>query len=68
MIEKYSKKASTLALTPVIKSLRIKISSAISFHGRELKFVPKCSQMNKLSCGKKINGGLVWKKNAQKTM
>ena len=34
MIEKYSKKASALALTPVIKSLSIKISSAVSFHGR----------------------------------
>ena len=67
MIEKYSKKVSALALMPVIKSLCIKISSAVSFHGRELKLVPKCSQMNKLSCGKKINGGQ-FGKNAQKTM
>ena len=57
MIEKYSKKVSELVLTPIIKSLRIEISSAIIFHGRELKFLPKCSQMNKLSCGKKINAG-----------
>ena len=57
MIEKYSKKVSELVLTPIIKSLRIKISSAVIFHGRELKMVPKCSQMNKLSCGKKINAG-----------
>ena len=57
MTEKCSKKLSALALMPVIKSLRIEISSAISFHGRELKLVPKGSQMNKLSCGKKINGG-----------
>ena len=57
MIEKYSNKVSSLALTPVIKSLRIKISSVISFHGRELKLMPKCRQMNKLSCGIKIIGG-----------
>ena len=45
MIEKYSKKKKTsvLALTSVIKNLRIEISSAVCFDGRELKLVPKCS-------------------------
>ena len=61
MIEKYSKKKkkkkSALVLTSVIKSLRIKISSALSFHGREMKLMPKCSQMYKLSCGKKNKWG-----------
>ena len=57
MIEKYSKKVSLLALMPIIKSLCMEISSAVSFHGRELKLVPKCRQMNKLSCGIKIFGG-----------
>ena len=57
MIEKYSKKVSVLALTAVIETLCLEISSAVSFHVRELKFVPKCSQMNKLSCSKEINVG-----------
>ena len=57
MIDKYSKKVSELAATPVRKSLCIKISSAVIFHGRELSLVSKCRQMNKLSRGEKINGG-----------
>ena len=56
MIDMYSKKVSALALAPVTKSLCIKISSAVIFHGRELNLVSKCRQMNKLSCGNKING------------
>ena len=48
MIEKYSKKVSALVLTPVTKSLCIKISSDVIFHGRELNLVSKCRQMNKL--------------------
>ena len=27
------------------------ISSTVGFYNRELKLVPKCRQMNKLSCG-----------------
>ena len=57
MIDKYSKKVSVIALAPVRKSLRIEISSDVIFHGRELNLVSKRRQMNKLSCGKKINGG-----------
>ena len=57
MIDKYSKKVSVLALTPARKSLCIKISSAVIFHGGEFNLMSKSKQMNKLSCGKKINGG-----------
>ena len=53
MIDKYSKKVSALALTPIRKSLCIEISSTVIFHGRELNFMSKCRKMNKLSCGKK---------------
>ena len=53
MIDKYSKKVSVLALMIVRKILWIEISSAVIFHGRELNWVSKCRQMNKLSCGKK---------------
>ena len=38
------------------KSLLFEISSAVSFHGGELKLVPKYRQINKLSCGIKIIG------------
>ena len=38
------------------KSLLFEISSAVSFHGGELKLVAKYRQMNKLFYGKKIIG------------
>ena len=47
---------------PVRKSLCIKISSAVIFHGRELDLVSKCRQMNKLSYGKKQIGVRLGKK------
>ena len=53
MIDKYSKKVSSLVLTPIRKGLCIEIASAVIFHGRVLNLVSKCRQMNKLSCGKK---------------
>ena len=52
MIEKYSKKSQCLlALTHIIKSFCSKISSAFIFYARELNFVSKCRQKNKLYCG-----------------
>ena len=47
------KKVSALALTIVRKSLRIKISSAVIFHCRELSLMSESREMNKLSCIKK---------------
>ena len=41
--KKKKKKSQKTALTSLIKGLRIKISSTVSFDGRELKLVPKCS-------------------------
>ena len=61
-MDKYLKKVSELVLTPIRKILCIEISSAVIFHGRELNLVSKCRHMNKLSCGKKINGGWFGKK------
>ena len=63
MMDKYTKKVSALALTPLRKSLCIEISRAVIFHGRELNLVLKCRHIKTLSCGKKKNKwGLVWKK------
>ena len=51
MIEKYSKKSLCLVLTRIKKVFIQKFLALLFFYTRQLNFLSKCRQMNKLHCG-----------------